>query len=141
MSQNFWKIGFTLHACFVVLVAVLAYLGILPTTYKVIPYADVIGHAVLIGLLAFFLDGTLKFRPLFPGKLSALRLAPLLILAVAGIEEVAQRFSPRRASSLIDFAADVVGVLLASCLAYRLEQRVRGMKNQRSPAINGRAQS
>jgi len=128
MPYNFWKIGFVLHACCVVLIAVLAYLGILPTTYKVIPHADVIGHAVLIGLLAFFLDGMLRFRPLFLNTLRILRVAPLVILLIAGLEEIAQRFSPRRTSSLIDFSADVVGVLLASWLAYQLEQRVRLMK-------------
>ena len=126
MPHVFWKIGFMFHACSVMLIVVFAYFGILPTTYSVIPYADVIGHAVLIGLLAFFLDGMLKFRTLFPGTLTALRIAPLAILLIAGIEEAAQRFSPRRTSSVIDFAADAVGVLLASWLAYRLEQRIRG---------------
>ena len=128
MPQVFWKIGFTLHACCVVLIAVSAYLGILPTTYKVIPYADAIGHAVLIGLLAFFLDGMLKFRPLFPDMLTALRVAPLVILLISGLEEIAQRFSPRRTSSLIDFAADAAGILAASWLAYQLEQRVLRLK-------------
>lgn len=128
MPHVFWKIGLTFHACCVVCIAVSAYVGILPTTYRVIPHADVIGHAVLIGLLAFFLDGMLKFRPLFPDRLTALRVAPLVILLIAGLEEVAQRFSPRRTSSLIDFAADAVGVLLASWLAYQLEQRVRRLK-------------
>ena len=129
MPYNFWKIGFTLHACCVVLIAALAYLGILPTTYKVIPHADVIGHAVLIGLLAFFLDGMLRFRPVFPDKLRTLRIAPVAVLLVAGLEEIAQRFSPRRTSSIIDFAADVVGVLFASWLAYHLEQRAFRQKN------------
>lgn len=129
MPPTFWKIGLTLHASFVVLVAVLAYLGILPTTYKIIPYADVIGHAVLIGLLAFFLDGMLKFRPLFSNMLTALRIAPLIILLIAGVEEIAQRFSPRRTSSVIDFAADAAGVLCASWLAYQFEQRALRQKH------------
>lgn len=129
MPHVFWKIGFMFHACSVMLIVVFAYFGILPTTYSVIPYADVIGHAVLIGLLAFFLDGMLRFRPLFSETCQALRVAPLFILLIAGLEEIAQRFSPRRTSSIIDFAADVAGVLLASWLAHQLEQqRVRRLK-------------
>jgi len=108
-----------MHLCLDVTIATLAYLGVLPTTLRGLPHADVLGHMVLIGLLAFFLDGALDFRPLFKGW-SAPRLAPVAVLAVAGVEEIAQSLSPRRTASLIDYAGDVVGVCFFSWLSKRV---------------------
>ena len=126
MPYYFWKIGFTIHACAVVMIATAAYLGILPTQYRVIPHADLIGHAVLIGALAFFADGLLRFRPL----ISALRFAPFVVLLIAGIEEMAQSLSPRRTASLLDFAADVGGVFIASWLARALDKKCGGRHDE-----------
>jgi len=77
-----------------------------------------VGHAVLIGALAFFLDGALGFRPLIVGarSFSWLRLAPVIVLALAGAEELAQSLSPARTCSFSDFAGDVVGVFALSAL-------------------------
>ncbi len=80
LTKAFWSYGFCIHLCLVLLIAISAYLGILPITYKRIPHFDLVGHAVLVGLLAFFLDGILRFRPLFPGKFSFIRIAPVIIL-------------------------------------------------------------
>lgn len=131
MPSLYWKVGLTLHAAFVIIIAVSAYLGVLPATYRVLPHADIIGHAVLIGLLAFFLDGTLRFRPLVSGRVPALRAAPVIILVIAGVEELAQSLSPRRTASLLDFAADVVGVCLASWGANLLEQAYQSNRQDR----------
>ncbi len=122
LRATFWKYGFFIHLSLVLLIAASAYFGILPTTYDVIPYSDLIGHAVLIGLLAFFLDGWLRFRPLIPGKVPFLRLAPMIILSIAAFEELAQSLSPRRTASLKDFAADVIGVCLCSWIARRISR-------------------
>jgi VanZ family protein len=75
--------------------------------------------------LAFFLDGALALKPLT----GSVRLAPVLVLACAGIEEYAQRFSPRRTSSWSDFAADAVGVALFSWMAGRVYR-------EREPAVS-----
>lgn len=109
-----------------------AYAGILPTTLPNVPYADKVGHAVLIGPLAFFLDGALELRPLVSGWRFP-RLAPVLVLTVAGIEEYMQRFSSRRSSSFEDFAADVVGVCFFSWLAGRVARRSFGGAGQARP--------
>jgi hypothetical protein len=117
MTKTFWISGFCLHLGLVLLIAVSAYLGILPTHYKVIPQSDFFGHAILIGMLAFFLDGSLDFRPLISGRMDWLRLGPALSLTIAAIEEVAQVLSPNRTASLKDFAGDVLGIVLCSWLA------------------------
>ncbi|WP_437520768.1 hypothetical protein WME79_27740 [Sorangium sp. So ce726] len=96
-----------------------AYTGLLPTSLPSVPHADLAMHALGFGLLAVCVDGSLGHRPLhrvlpFP------RLGPALVLAGAGLEELAQGLSPRRTSSLADFAADTAGVLLLSWMAGRI---------------------
>jgi hypothetical protein len=121
MTKTFWIAGFCIHLGLVLLIAVSAYLGILPTQYKVIPQSDFFGHAILIGFLAFFLDGMWNFRPLLPGKMLWLRVGPALILWIAAIEEIAQMLSPYRTASLKDFVADVLGIFFCSWLAKTVE--------------------
>ena len=125
---RFWRVAFVVQLVVVVAIVVGAYLGRLPTFYQGIPHADLVAHAVLFGLLAGFLDGALSHRPLLLRGAPWLRLAPVLVLAVAAVEEVAQRLSPRRTSSLSDYAADVVGVILFVWLAGRVTawKRSRG---------------
>jgi VanZ family protein len=122
MSVRLFRVGLIAQLTLVILIATGAYLGRIPTSLPNLPHFDLLGHAVLIGLLAFFLDGALAFRPLLRG-LAFPRLGPVLVLAVAGVEEWAQRFSPRRTSSWSDYAADVAGVLFFSWLARRLAAR------------------
>lgn len=122
-----WAAGFCAHLAFVLAIVVAAYLGRLPDLWHLSRF-DSVGHAVLIGLLAFYLDGALGFRPLLGPvwpRLAWLRLAPVVVLAVAGAEELAQALSPVRSCSLSDFAGDVVGVFALSALAFRLDRRWR----------------
>jgi hypothetical protein len=118
-----WAVGFGFHLALVSTVIVAAYLGRLPDV-GIIGRYDYVGHAVMIGFLAFFLDGALGFRPLLPGaRLPWLRLAPVLVIVVAGAEELLQRLSPHRTCSITDFAGDVVGVFALAWLALRIERR------------------
>ncbi|WP_437723062.1 hypothetical protein [Sorangium sp. So ce861] len=96
-----------------------AYLGLLPTSLPSFPHADLVGHALGFGLLAVCVDGALGHRPI-RREVSFPRLGPALVLAGAGLEELAQGLSPRRTSSVADFAADAAGVLLLSWMARRL---------------------
>lgn len=102
-----------------VLIGTGAYLGILPNTLPSLPHIDLLFHAILIGLAGGLLDGALGFRRLVQ-SLSFPRLGPLLVILAAGIEEYAQRFSPRRTSTWSDFAADGVGVFFFSWLAWKV---------------------
>jgi hypothetical protein len=98
-------------------IVVAAYLGRLPGWVGRIPHFDLAAHAILFGLLGALLDGALGHRPLGPGRATRVGLGPVLVLAAAAAEEVAQLLSPRRSASLADFAADVVGVALLTWLA------------------------
>jgi hypothetical protein len=117
--KTFFRLGLLAHLTFVVLVSIGAYTGLLPTKLPNLPYADKVGHALFIGLLAFFLDGALDHRRLVP-RLAFPRLGPALVVMAAGIEEYLQRLSPRRSSDIWDFAADVVGVCFFAWLSRRV---------------------
>jgi polysaccharide biosynthesis protein VpsQ len=132
LPRRTFRIGFAAHLGLVILIATGAYLGILPTSLPQLPHFDLLGHAVLIGGLAFFLDGALGLRPLVRGVRFP-RLAPVIVLAVAGVEEYAQRLSSRRTSSWSDYAADVAGVLFFSWLAARLSAKPPERSPQPTP--------
>jgi len=114
---SFFRKGLLAQLTLVVAMSVAAYTGRIPTSLPQVPHADWLGHAVGIGGLAFFLDGALRRRPLPGGRGS---LAAAIVLLAAGVEEYAQRFSPRRSSSWGDFAADVVGGIFFVWLSRRL---------------------
>lgn len=102
-----------------------AYLGLLPTALRSVPHADLVVHGLAFGVLAVLVDGSLRHRPIhdvvpFP------RLGPLLVLAGAGLEELAQGLSPRRSSCISDFVADAAGVLVLSWIAGRIWARPEG---------------
>jgi hypothetical protein len=117
--RTFFRVGFAAHLLLVLLISIGAYTGLLPTSLPDFPGFDKLGHAVLIGGLAFFLDGALAHRRLLQAHAFP-RLAPVLIVAAAGIEEYLQRLSSRRSSDWGDFAADVVGVCFFAWLARRV---------------------
>lgn len=125
MSRSFWRIGLGVHLAVVTAISIVAYLGLLPDASRILPRYDLPGHLVFIGVIAFFLDGALDFRPLLPGwpRLAWLRLAPVIVVGLAGIEELVQSFSPYRSPSILDFTCDTVGIVLFSWLARRLETR------------------
>jgi len=106
------RLAFAAHLAVVAAIVVAAYLGALPTFYQRIPHADLFAHAVLFGLLGALLDGALARRPV------SRRALPWL--GAAALEELAQLLSPRRTSSLSDYAADVLGVVVLTWLLRRL---------------------
>lgn len=120
--RTFCRAGFALQLGAVVLIASLAWLGLVPTRLARIPNIDLMGHATLIGLLAFFLDGALDYRPLLRARAAWLRAAPALVLSVAGLEEFLQRFGVHRTSSWSDFAADLIGVVVLTWLSKRIAE-------------------
>ena len=120
--KTLFRAGFAAHLTLVVLISLGAYLGILPTSLPAVPYADKLGHFVLIGALAFFLDGALSHRRLHPA-LPFPRLGPAMILLVSGVEEYLQRFSTRRTSDIMDYAADVLGICFFAWLSVYVDRR------------------
>jgi VanZ family protein len=86
-----------------------AYLGIIPTSLRAIPYYDTFGHLFLIGLAGFLTHRAMARRTLRVAGL-ALPLGILIVAVLAGGEELLQLLSSRREASVWDYAADLVGL-------------------------------
>jgi VanZ family protein len=76
------------------------------------PGSDKVGHFVLIGAMAFFLNIALHARRAGPVLLGS-----VLVFAVFAVEETSQLFIPRRHFDWGDLTADVLGIALADWLA------------------------
>lgn len=124
-----WLVALALYFAVVVTISVLAYRGELPGWTNVFWRYDYAVHGLVIGPLAFLLDGLLACRPLIPrwkrGRF--VTLGATIVLALAGAEELLQQLSPRRTTSFADFAGDFVGVAVFALLA-RLAVRRRGSR-------------
>ncbi|MDB4945589.1 MAG: hypothetical protein JWP97_5123 [Labilithrix sp.] len=114
-----WWLGLALVFALGLHLTVRAYHEQLPAFFDV-PGVDKVVHAAMAGSLFFFLDGALG-RP----RLRGIPLAAVLVLVPAGIEEILQRYSVARTSSVWDFLADVAGVLLLWPAANALRRRAR----------------
>jgi VanZ family protein len=101
---------------------VLAYHEGLPDFIQRVPQSDKIVHFAIGGLLALFLDGALRRRNAFTIAGVAIPLAALVVLVPAGLEEYLQRYSVHRTSSIWDFVADLLGVVVALTLSRRLRR-------------------
>ncbi|MBW2260949.1 MAG: hypothetical protein JRG91_03170 [Deltaproteobacteria bacterium] len=118
-SEGWFRLAFVLHTGIVITVASLAYSGHLHLPRLFASPYDLLGHAVLIGLMGALLDGALGFRPLTRWTPRWLGLGPSIIVALAGVEEILQVLSANRSSSLSDFLADVTGVVVL-CTVVRI---------------------
>jgi VanZ family protein len=103
----------------------LAYREGLPEIFQRIPQFDKVVHFTIGGLLALFLDGALRQRTAFTLAGFAIPLAALVVLVPAGIEEYLQRYSAHRTSSIWDFVADLLGVVVLLSLSRRVRRARR----------------
>ena len=103
----------------------LAYREGLPSIFQRVPQFDKVVHFTIGGLLALFLDGALRHRSAFTIAGVAIPVAALLVLVPAGIEEFLQRYSVHRTSSIYDFVADLLGVVLLLSLSRRVRRARR----------------
>ena len=78
-----------------------------------IPYGDKLMHGLLYGVMALLLNYGLKFKSykLFGFNM---QLGAMIVLTFAGLEELSQYWLPSRTCDVIDFVADMVGVVLFS---------------------------
>ncbi|HLA56098.1 MAG TPA: VanZ family protein [Flavobacterium sp.] len=109
-----------LYTAVIVTIFVSAYLGIIPTTLKSIPYYDSIGHFILYGIWGFcfgrvFTKATVSF-----GKL-IIPLGIVIAFAIAIIEESLQNLSPIRTFSLSDLGCGLLGIT-AACLLLQFKK-------------------
>ena|SRR5687767_9779108 len=117
MTSKQGFLGFGAAMASVAIVSFVAYSGHLPRGLSMNP-VDKILHGSMAATLAFFLDRGLRGRPLWSG--SIVPRAALLVVPL-GIEEYLQRFSATRSSSLGDFAADALGVVIGILAARTLK--------------------
>jgi hypothetical protein len=118
--------AFALHLTGVVFVSYLAYSGKMPEWAASGPLQryDWAAHAFAFGPLGMWLDRALRERPLYARRWAP-PMGPAIVLAAAGIEELLQQLSPRRDTSLHDYAGDVAGVVLFTWLARVVARRSR----------------
>jgi hypothetical protein len=127
-ARRYFVLGFLAQATLCFAGSLAAYLGGVPEFIKMSRF-DLGLHFLMIGGLAFFLDGALAHRPLTRFAAHP-RLAPFLVLTVAGIEELAQSLSPLRSCDWTDYAADAFGVLFFSWLSKRIANGSRAARER-----------
>jgi polysaccharide biosynthesis protein VpsQ len=84
-----------------------------------VPAGDKLGHFLLMGGLAFLLNLSLHCRKVRVFHTSWL-LGSVLVLCLAGLEELSQAFLPTRNFDGLDFLADVAGVWLLGRMSTRV---------------------
>lgn len=127
-TRTLWRIGFSAHFSAIVLVSIVAYAGALPRWLGLVPHADKVLHLLGAGALALLLDGALEFRGLVSSDSRFPPLGSTLVLTLCGVEEILQGFSVHRTSSILDFAADALGVTLAYIASSRLRRTLERAK-------------
>jgi VanZ family protein len=108
-----------LFALFIIGIVVLAdtdRLGPLGAIYG-IPYGDKVGHFVLYGLLALFLNLAFLSRThADPGR--RVLTVSLTLAMLIGLEELSQFRFPDRTMDIADLLSGYAGVAIFSCIAY-----------------------
>jgi polysaccharide biosynthesis protein VpsQ len=116
--QKIWSavsIVFILFLGWVILRADQGSMPVLIAKIYAFPQGDKVGHFVLMGSLAFFVNLALGGRKISLFKCRLYLGSALVTLAVA-LEEFSQMFFRGRHSSLGDLAASIAGILLVGTL-------------------------
>ena len=106
-------LGFFIFISFIILLADTADHNFAFRILDDIPHGDKIGHVVLYGLMAWFLNFGLKFKSYKIFGLN-MQLGALIVFAFAVIEEGTQYYIPSRSFDLYDIWGDFIGVTLFS---------------------------
>lgn len=86
-----------------------------------IPYADKIGHFVLMGGLTFLINLAVHCHQFRVGRYHWLTASVVLAVLIT-LEEVSQLFITTRHFDLLDLSADYLGILFFSWLALRWQR-------------------
>lgn len=79
------------------------------------PNGDKVGHFLLMGLAAFFINMALMDRTFYIGKFS-LPYGPTIFAVLVTLEEISQQFFPNRTYSLEDLACSFAGIIILGVL-------------------------
>lgn len=84
--------------------------------YKLIPYGDTLGHFLLMGTFSFLVNVAIKAREVRMAGRQFL-LGSVVVFGIVLLEECSQPFFAGRTFSLLDLAADAVGIWFFGRLA------------------------
>lgn len=115
-------VAFILFTLFIIIISVLAYLGLLPTTIDAIPYYDSIGHFLLYGFWGYLFALVIP-KSIIPRSGFIIPLGIVLASCVAIVEECFQSLSPIRTFSLTDLGCGLLGISLA-CVVFNARRRL-----------------
>lgn len=114
VPQRTWWLAFALVCVVAGFLSIVSYAGGMPS-FVPQTQLDKVLHFALGGALAATLDGCLRRRTIASVPLAF----PFVLVPVAVEEFLLQRYSHHRDSSLADFAADVLGVVVCTYAARR----------------------
>jgi len=113
------------YVCFILFIIALAdqgklgYIGVI--VYE-IPYTDKLGHFILMGLLAFFINLSLKCSTISIWNSNFLK-GSIIIISLVTLEEISQLFVETRTFDLMDLVADYLGIFVFGRLALYFNTR------------------
>lgn len=107
-----WKTSLILYTLVLLVIFISAYLKLIPTEIKAVPFYDSIGHFVLYGIWGYLFARVFNKNALRSDSWF-LPWGILLALTIAIVEESLQSFSAVRTFSLFDLGWGIVGILLA----------------------------
>lgn len=110
---------------FIVCISALADAGAQTALFDAIrntPYGDKVCHFLLFGVLAFFVNRAFAFRTWSVLGVQV-PVGPALVLALATLEELSQRYFPERTLDLVDWLADFFGVASFTWVSHALQVR------------------
>ncbi len=104
---------FYIYMAFLLILLIMTNSGIRPFGFLVkIPNYDKIGHILIYGIASYLSIDALKQ---FSRTRVSILYGPLLIAAIALIDECIQYYIPSRKGTLSDFACSIAGIVIFGC--------------------------
>lgn len=119
------KITITVYFFLLAMIVYAANQGTLPkylSFYREIPGGDALGHFILMGIFSF-LATIISLKQRLTLARILIPVGPVLVFLIVLAEEISQIFIATRTFSLIDLAADLLGIITFAWLGLRFNKR------------------
>lgn len=120
-----WNVYLSIYTCLLLLIFVFAYLRLIPTELKMVPFYDSIGHFVLYGIWGYL------FAKVFDRQIRlnilSIPIGVLITFGIAVVEESLQSLSSVRTFSLYDLGWGVLGIFLAGAITHLSVERINNL--------------